>query len=176
MLLPCPVRDTFVTADALIVSSDTAIASTRISASARELKIFFMLDFLSVRINSFLAVKPMQPRNSSASALGLLCHSKSCCKQQIPASHHRYTTASCAPARRDVDRVFCPLVRSFLRVASPGQYALMLWLFSCRCDSSFRDGRRPGRFVLRSPGSAFPIRNRGFLRVGGDALAVGSRG
>ena len=118
----------------------------------------------------------MQPRNSSASALGLLCHSKSCCKQQIPASHHRYTTASCAPARRDVDRVFCPLVRSFLRVASPGQYALMLWLFSCRCDSSFRDGRRPGRFVLRSPGSAFPIRNRGFLRVGGDALAVSSRG
>ena len=81
--------------------------------------------------------------------------------------HHRYTTASCAPARRDVDRVFCPLVRSFLRVASPGQYALMLWLFSCRCDSSFRDGRRPGRFVLRSPGSAFPIRNRGFLRVRG---------
>ena len=118
----------------------------------------------------------MQPRNSSASALGLLCHSKSCCKQQIPASHHRYTTASCAPARRDVDRVFCPLVRSFLRVASPGQYALMLWLFSCRCDSSFRDGRRPGRFVLRSPGSAFPIRNRGFLRVGGDAPQSAHRG
>ena len=104
----------------------------------------------------------MQPRNSSASALGLLCHSKSCCKQQIHASRHRYNTASCAPARRDVDRVFCPLVRSFLRVASPGQYALMLWLFSCRCDSSFRDGRRPDRFVLRSPGSAFPARNRGF--------------
>ena len=104
----------------------------------------------------------MQPRNSSASALGLLCHSKSCCKQQIPASHHRYNTASCAPARRDVDRVFCPLARSFRRVASPGQYALSLWLFSCRCDSSFRDGRRPGRFVLRSPGSAFPARNRGF--------------
>ena len=82
-------------------------------------------------------------------------------------SRHRYNTASCAPARRDVDRVFCPLVRSFLRVASPGQYALMLWLFSCRCDSSFQDGRRPGRFVLRSPGSAFPIRNRGFLRVRG---------
>lgn len=104
----------------------------------------------------------MQPRNSSASALGLLCHSKSCCKQQIPASHHRYNTASCAPARRDVDRVFCPLARSSRRVASPGQYALSLWLFSCRCDSSFRDGRRPGRFVLRSPGSAFPARNRGF--------------
>ena len=118
----------------------------------------------------------MQPRNSSASALGLLCHSKSCCKQQIHASHHRYNTASCAPARRDVDRVFCPLVRSFLRVASPGQYALMLWLFSCRCDSSFRDGRRPGRFVLRSPGSAFPIRNRGFLRVGGDAPQSAHRG
>ena len=104
----------------------------------------------------------MQPRNSSASALGLLCHSKSCCKQQIHAPHHRYDTASCAPARRDVDRVFCPLARSSRRVASPGQYALMLWLFSCRCDSSFRNGRRPGRFVLRSPGSAFPARNRGF--------------
>lgn len=82
-------------------------------------------------------------------------------------SRHRYNTASCAPARRDVDRVFCPLARSSRRVASPGQYALMLWLFSCRCDSSFRDGRRPGRFVLRSPGSAFPIRNRGFLRARG---------
>ena len=167
MLLPCPPRDSVVAADALNVNSDTAIASTRISASARELKIFFMLDFLSVRINSFLAVKPTQPRNSSASALGLLCHSKSCCKQQIPASHHRYDTASCAPARRDVDRVFCPLARSSRRVTSPGQYSLSLWLFSCRCDSSFRDGRRPGRFVLRSPGSAFPIRNRGFLRARG---------
>ena len=104
----------------------------------------------------------MQPRNSSASRWDALCHSKSCCKQQIPASHHRYDAGSCAPARRDVDRVFCPLARSFRRVASPGQYALSLWLFSCRCDSSFRDGRRPGRFVLRSPGSAFPARNRGF--------------
>ena len=118
----------------------------------------------------------MQPRNSSASALGLLCRSKSCCKQQIPASHHRYTTASCAPARRDVDRVFCPLARSSLRVASPGQYALMLWLFSCRCDSSFRDGRRPGRFVLRSPGSAFPARNRGYQARQGWRATVGSQG
>ena len=51
MLLPCPLRDSDVAADALIVNSDTAIASTRISASVRELKIFrFMLDFLSVCI------------------------------------------------------------------------------------------------------------------------------
>ena len=61
--------------------------------------------------------------------------------------HHRYDTASCAPARRDVDRVAYPLARSFLRVASPGQYALSLWLFSCRCDSSYWDGRRPAGFL-----------------------------
>ena len=40
--------------------------------------------------------------------------------------HYRYDTASCAPARRDVDRVIRPLARSFRRVASPGQYALSL--------------------------------------------------
>ena len=39
-----------VVADAPIVNIASVIASTRISASARELKIFFMLDFLSVRI------------------------------------------------------------------------------------------------------------------------------
>ena len=81
-------------------------------------------------------------------------------------SRHRYNTASCAPARRDVDRVFCPLARSSRRVASPGQYALLLWLFSCRCDSSFRGGRRPGRFVLRSPGSAFPFGTGDFCASG----------
>jgi len=51
------------------------------------------------------------------------------------------------PLRLNVDRVIRPLARSFRRVASPGQYAFSLWLFSCRCDSSYWDGRRPAGFL-----------------------------
>lgn len=77
----------------------------------------------------------------------VLCHSRNGSAVNTSFLHHRYDTASCAPARRDVDRVAYPLARSFLRVASPGQYALSLWLFSCRCDSSYWDGRRPAGFL-----------------------------
>ena len=51
------------------------------------------------------------------------------------------------PLRLNVDRVIRPLARSFRRVTSPGQYAFSLWLFSCRCDSSYWDGRRPAGFL-----------------------------
>lgn len=61
--------------------------------------------------------------------------------------HHRYDTHSCAPARRDGNRVIRSLARSFRRVASPEQYNLSLWLFNCRCDSSYWDGRRPAGFL-----------------------------
>ena len=40
--------------------------------------------------------------------------------------HYRYDTASYAPAHRNKDHVIRPLVRSFRRDTSPGQYALSL--------------------------------------------------
>ena len=40
--------------------------------------------------------------------------------------HYRYDTASYAPTHRNKDHVIRPLVRSFRRDTSPGQYALSL--------------------------------------------------
>ena len=69
-----------------------------------------------------------------------------CCKHQFFCTTDTIRLPA-LPLRLDVDRVIRPLARSFRRVASPGQYAFSLWLFSCRCDSSYWDGRRPAGFV-----------------------------
>lgn len=60
------------------------------------------------------------------------------------------------------DRVCPPLARSALRVVAyfPGKdrYSFPLWLFSCRCDSPYEAGRRPGVSVfLAAARSAVPI-------------------
>lgn len=60
------------------------------------------------------------------------------------------------------DRVCPPLARSALRVVAyfPGKdrYSFPLWLFSCRCDSPYEAGRRPGVSVfLAVARSAVPI-------------------
>lgn len=69
-----------------------------------------------------------------------------CCKHQFFCTTDTIRLPA-LPLRLDVDRVIRPLARSFRRVASPGQYAFSLWLFSCRCDSSYWDGRRPAGFL-----------------------------
>ena len=69
-----------------------------------------------------------------------------CCKHQFFCTTDTIRLPA-LPLRLNVDRVIRPLARSFRRVASPGQYAFSLWLFSCRCDSSYWDGRRPAGFL-----------------------------
>ena len=69
-----------------------------------------------------------------------------CCKHQFFCTTDTIWLPA-LPLRLNVDRVIRPLARSFRRVTSPGQYAFSLWLFSCRCDSSYWDGRRPAGFL-----------------------------
>ncbi len=68
-----------------------------------------MLDFLSVRINSFLAVKPMQPRTALHQRCWVFYVTAKAAVSNKFLLHTTDTHASCAPARRDVDRVFLPV-------------------------------------------------------------------
>ena len=69
-----------------------------------------------------------------------------CCKHQFFCTTDTIRLPA-LPLRLNVDRVIRSLARSFRRVTSPEQYAFSLWLFSCRCDSSYWDGRRPAGFL-----------------------------